>query len=877
MTGTVPTAGASGVSASSTPSATFSRDMDASTLTSSTFTLTRADGTPVSASVAYDVATRAAVLTPSAALPYSTTFNARLTTAVKSVDGTPLSSAYTWTFTTSAPPAAPPAVTQTTPANAATGVPVGSAVTATFSRDMDAATLTTQNFTLERPDGTAVSATVAYNPATRTATLTPVASLSGQTTFTARLSTAVKAADGVALASAVQWTFTTGAGPQPPPTLTARTPAIGATGQLTSTRPTATFSRAMDASTITTTSFALLRPDGTTIPAVVGYDAGSLTATLTPNAALAQSTTYTVRLLTTIKASDGVALDNPITWSFTTADPPDTTAPTVSLTAPADGDAVVRGDTIAVSATAADAVGVSGVQFRLDGAALGAEDTSSPYSVNWNSSTASLGSHTLTAIARDAAGNTRTSAPVTITLVVPGSCPCSLWPTTAGPGTASPINDGLPIEVGVKFRADENGYITGLRFYKGEGDTGTHVGHLWSSTGQQLAEATFSGESASGWQQVQLGAAVPVLKDATYVASYHSSAGYFAYSTLFFTAQLDNGPLHAPANGASGGNGVYSYGGSQFPTSSFDSSNYWADVVYRRASEVDQTAPAITTISPADAATGVGTDTDVTARFDETMDPATISGSTVQLRAGSTSVPATVAYSDSTRTATLDPSATLTPSTTYTATVRGGSTGVKDLAGNALASDRTWSFTTASNADTTAPTVSITAPSSGDTLTSTVTLAATAADAVGVTGVQFRLDGAALGAEDTSSPYSVNWDTTTASLGSHTLTAVARDAAGNTRTSAPVTVTVVAPGVARARSGLRRRDPPRPPRCTTARRSSWARSSAPTRTATSPRCGSTRAPATPAPMSATCGRARALSSPRPPSPAKPPPAGSKCS
>src|SRR5581483_7294370 len=92
--------------------------------------------------------------------------------------------------------------------------------------------------------------------------------------------------------------------------------------------------------------------------------------------------------------------------------------------------------------------------------------------------------------------------------------------------------------------------------------------------------------------------------------------------------------------------------------------------------------------------------------------------------------------------------------------------------------------------DTTPPTVSITSPSNGATISGTVTVTANASDNVGVAGVQFLLDGAALGAEDTAAPYSVAFDTTKVANGSHTLTARARDAAGNVATSSPVTVTV---------------------------------------------------------------------------------------
>lgn len=88
------------------------------------------------------------------------------------------------------------------------------------------------------------------------------------------------------------------------------------------------------------------------------------------------------------------------------------------------------------------------------------------------------------------------------------------------------------------------------------------------------------------------------------------------------------------------------------------------------------------------------------------------------------------------------------------------------------------------------PTVSLTAPASGATVFDAVIVAASVSDITGVMGIQFMLDGNDLGVEDTGAPYSVSWDTTLISDGSHALIAVARDAAGNTVTSAPVTVTV---------------------------------------------------------------------------------------
>src|SRR5262249_54368607 len=149
----------------------------------------------------------------------------------------------------------------------------------------------------------------------------------------------------------------------------------------------------------------------------------------------------------------------------------DTTAPTVSITSPA-ANATVSG-TVAVTATAADNVGVVGVQFLLNGANLGAEVTSAPYSINWNTTSLANGTYKLSARARDAAGNTTTSAGVTVT--VSNTAPSTIWSSTAAP-TVAADSDSSAVEVGVKFRSDVAGYITGIRFYKGSTNTGTHVG-----------------------------------------------------------------------------------------------------------------------------------------------------------------------------------------------------------------------------------------------------------------------------------------------------------------------------------------------------------------------------------------------------------------
>jgi hypothetical protein len=114
----------------------------------------------------------------------------------------------------------------------------------------------------------------------------------------------------------------------------------------------------------------------------------------------------------------------------------------------------------------------------------------------------------------------------------------------------------------------------------------------------------------------------------------------------------------------------------------------------------------------------------------------------------------------------------------------------RDAAGNTTTSTAVNVTVSNSGGDTTAPTVSVTAPTAGSSVSGTIAVSANASDNVGVVGVQFKLDGVNLGAEDTVSPFTVNWDTTTASNGSHSITAVARDAAGNTTTSSAVNTTV---------------------------------------------------------------------------------------
>ncbi len=281
----------------------------------------------------------------------------------------------------------------------------------------------------------------------------------------------------------------------------------------------------------------------------------------------------------------------------------------VTVTSPASGSTVSSTVPVTASVTVVGALTVRGVQFKLDGNNLGAEDTTAPYSVSWNTTTASNASHTLTAVARDSLGVLWTSDPVTVTV----------------------FNDTTPPTVSITSPA--SGAIVG--------------------------------------------------------------------GTISVTAS------------ASDNVGV-------------------AGVQFR----LD----------------GVNAGTEVTAA------PYSVSWDSTTASNGSHSLTAVA----------RDGAGNRTTSVAIAVTVSNGAP-----------------------PDTTPPTVSITSPAAGASVSGTVTVTANASDNVGVAGVQFLLDGVNVGAEATAAPYSAPWDTTTASRGSHALTAVARDAAGNRATSAPVSVTVV--------------------------------------------------------------------------------------
>jgi Domain of unknown function (DUF4082)/Bacterial Ig-like domain len=593
VTSRSPADGATAVSPGTTVRATFSRTMDASTITSTSFKLTPQGGTAIAATVSYDPGTRVATLTPSAQLALTKTYTASLATTIRAQNGNPLASAVTWTFTTAATPPSPPTVTTTVPTAGATNVSAASTVQATFSRDMDASTITTASFTLTPQGGSPVATTATYDPTTRRATLVPSALLSYAGTYTARVTTQALAADGTPLASDVTWTFTTEASP-PPPSVIERTPDAAATGVSVTTAVRATFSRAMNASTITGSSFTLTRQGGSAVTATVAYDATTNAATLTPSSTLATNTSYTANLTTSVAAADGVPLATAVSWTFTT------------------------------NATV---------------------------------------------------------------------CPCSLFPSTLQPASQNlSTQDGRggagpwSYEMGVKIQVDQAMQINAIRFFKSSLETGSHIGRVWTASGQPITQVTFQNETSSGWQQQALVTPLTLAPNTVYVVSVGFNA-YYSSTSGGLTTQITSGALRSVADGQ---NGLHGSSAGIFPTSSYNSSNYFVDVSASVAAP--GAPPTVTQRTPANGAIGVGPRNAVSATFSRYMDPATITGSSFTLtRQGGTAVAATVTYDPSTQTATLTPSSPLATSTTYTANIAASITAAD---GVPLASAVSWTFTT---------------------------------------------------------------------------------------------------------------------------------------------------------------------------------------
>ncbi len=375
--------------------------------------------------------------------------------------------------------------------------------------------------------------------------------------------------------------------------------------------------------------------------------------------------------------------------------PVNTAAPVSVVTMPIDGASVPSNATVIISGTASDNDGVvAGVEVSTDGGTTWKIATGTT-SWNYSFTLQVQGSVTIKHRAFDDNGNMEIPGAGITLNVGPSSpivCPCSIFPENSVPQNLS-NTDTQPIEVGMKFKSAVNGFITGVRFYKAPGDMGTHIGNLWNSVGDLLASVSFNGESSDGWQQAYFTAPVSVNANTTYVISYHSSDSFYAATSGGLINAVTTGNLTALADGTDGANGVYVYSqNSAFPTDSYQSSNYWVDVVFDTTA-TDITAPEIVEVVPVNAAALVNISTAVKATFSESINQSSLLNK-FELRDNSNALIAgTVSYNNATKSATLVPNSPLNYAATYTAKVLGG---VQDLAGNATVADYSWTFNTMS-------------------------------------------------------------------------------------------------------------------------------------------------------------------------------------
>jgi hypothetical protein len=633
VTSVVPQNNSTGAAINTKVTATFSEAMNPS-LIMAAFTLKKG-AVAVSGSVSYSGIT--AVFTPTGNLAPNTLYTATIAAGVKDIEGDSLAGNYIWSFTTgAAEDNTAPFVSSTIPANAAVGVALNTRLTATFSEPMDPTTVAAETFTLKQGVAPVLGA-VTYSGVT--AIFTPTSPLLSNKVYTATVTTGAKDLADNPLAASHTWSFTTGAASDSTaPTVTAVTPLNNATDVAIDMSVTATFSEAMEPLLIAAAF--TLKNGATTVPGSVDYS--GVTAVFTPDNNLSSGAVYTAAISTVAKDLAGNPLAETYTWSFTAGAVADTTAPTVSYTAPVNAATGVSTNT-KVSATFSEAMNPSLIMTAFT---LMNGDTVIPGSVTYSGVTAvftpdvnltanTLCTATISTDATDLAGNPLAAS--------------HSWSFTTGAAADTtaptvrltfPVDGAINVPIHTKVTATFSEAMDPLtittatfRLKRGTSGTTTVVGSV-----------IYSGLTAVFSQAVSL-----LLPNSIYTATITTEATDLAGNALAedYTWSFTTGD--AP----------------------------------------DTTRPTVTLVNPADLGTDVALNSTITVTFSKPMDPLTISTTTFTLYAGATPVYGTVAPDG--ETAVFTPNHDLLDGTTYTARVN---TGAQDLAGNALASDYVWSFTT---------------------------------------------------------------------------------------------------------------------------------------------------------------------------------------
>jgi hypothetical protein len=359
----------------------------------------------------------------------------------------------------------------------------------------------------------------------------------------------------------------------------------------------------------------------------------------------------------------------------------DTTAPTAAVTSPAAGSTIANGSVVNLAGTASDVGGlVAGVNVSTDNGATWHAATGT---TSWTYSYVQHGKDSAQVLVRavDDSGN-YTATPKTVSYSVGG--PYSVF------GLESPVKvdsgDREAVQVGLRFTATSDGYISGVRFYKSVANTGVHTGALWSASGTRLASLTFANETASGWQSANFTSPVAVTAGTSYVVSYFAPNGHYSASGYHWISRGNTAPPLTVAGGFSAAPaGVYSNSASTFPTQTFGGVNYYVDAIF----EVADNSPLIVVNEwPLSGSTSVPTGVTVSAKFSK--DVVESSPTLTVVAAGGATVAGTTTYSAANRTVTFEPASELAPGKSYTVAVAAA-----DGAGRPVSSGASWSFTTA--------------------------------------------------------------------------------------------------------------------------------------------------------------------------------------
>ena len=722
---TNPANGASDVLLNTPISATFNEVMDGLTINTATFIL-KQGSTYIPGTVTYSGVV--AVFTPAINLTPNTAYTATITKGAKDMVKSSMVEDYVWNFTTGSAPA----VISTDPVNGASGVPLGKVVSVLFSKPMNPATINTGTFLITQ-GVTPVPGVVTYSG--NTAMFTPVSNFTANTVYTGTITTGAKDVLGNAIMSNYVWSFNTGT----LPVVISTDPVDNAVNVALSKIISATFSKAMDVSTLNNSTF-ILKQGANVVSGTVTYF-GNI-ATFTPSSPLLPETLYTGTITTEVKDATGNKLPSNYVWSFTTGK-----LPLVISTDPINGAVNVDRDKV-ISATfnkVMDMASFNNTTFTVKKGTVTVAGTvtylgmKASFIPAANLDPNSVYTCTITTGVKDEGGNSM-AANYTWSFT-----------TSALPFVVStdPLNEAVNVELDKKITATFNTAmdqlslnaqtftvrhgtttIAGIVTYSGNIATFTpnialSPGTLYTGTITTGAKDVAGNQLSANYNWSFTTGAVPVVISTDPI----NNAVNVALSkiiTATFSKAMDastlNGSTFMIHNGVIPVPGVITYFGNIVtftPSSPLLPGTLYTGTITSAVQDATGNnlansyswkfttgaLPFVVSTDPMNLAINVPLDKVVSATFSKAMDPLTFNNTTFTVKKGAVNVAGSVTYFG--MKGTFIPNSNLDPNTVYTCTVTNG---VKDATGNAMAANHTWSFTTGSLPDVTRPTVVLTSP-----------------------------------------------------------------------------------------------------------------------------------------------------------------------